>query len=114
MSKPPVKPHPEFPAVIDNSDVGAGTFEQNACIIFCAIVPVFIVARFYSRIIAKQLGIDDWAALGAFVSRSLSRCEEEDTDSPAGIRDDVQWSYFSRYVYLHHIQCCVNIMIESC
>ena len=93
------KPHPLKPAVIDNSDVGHGDFEKNACIVFVAVVPVFITARFYSRIIAKQLGVDDWASLGAFVSSKRTRqmfiktrpLKLELTDD-IGIHNDVQWS----------------------
>lgn len=53
---------------IDNSDLHHGDYERVACIIFVSIVPVFIFARFASRILSKQVGNDDWAALAAFVS----------------------------------------------
>jgi len=87
------KPHPDFPAKIDNSDIDAGKFEENICIIFCSIVPLFMVARFYSRIIAKQLGVDDWASLAAFV-RILILCRRshrrrQETNCTVGICDDL-------------------------
>ena len=53
--------------VVDNSDIHHGDFEKIACIVFFCITPLFLLARFWSRIISKQLGNDDWAALGAFV-----------------------------------------------
>lgn len=54
--------------VVDNSDIGHGDFERIACIVFLTITPLFLIARFLSRILSKQLGSDDWAALAAFVS----------------------------------------------
>jgi len=55
-------------AVVDNSDIHHGHYEWVACVIFCAVTPAFLLARFYSRLVSKQLGSDDWAALGAWVS----------------------------------------------
>lgn len=90
-----VKPHPEFPAVIDNSDIGHGDFEKNACIIFCSVVPVFIILRFYSRIVAKQLGVDDWASLAAFVSKYTDTLIIilDVNEYPLDICHDVQWCH---------------------
>lgn len=53
--------------VVDNSDIHHGDFERTACIVFLCITPIFLMARFLSRILSKQLGNDDWAALAAFV-----------------------------------------------
>ncbi|KAH7313000.1 hypothetical protein BKA65DRAFT_558216 [Rhexocercosporidium sp. MPI-PUGE-AT-0058] len=53
--------------VVDNSDLHHGDFEKRAVIIFLCLTPTFLLARFVSRITSKQLGIDDWAALAAFV-----------------------------------------------
>ncbi|RDW78310.1 hypothetical protein BP5796_06162 [Coleophoma crateriformis] len=47
----------------DLSDIHHADYEKEACIIFCVIVPFFVFVRFWSRILAKQLGSDDWAAL---------------------------------------------------
>jgi len=55
-------------AVVDNSDINHGHYEWVACVVFCAVTPVFLLARFYSRIVSKQLGSDDWAAVGAWAS----------------------------------------------
>lgn len=52
---------------IDNSDIHHGDFEKIACIVFISVTPAFLIARFASRILAKQVGNDDWAALAAFV-----------------------------------------------
>jgi len=54
--------------VVDNSDLHHGDFERTACIVFLCVTPIFLIARFASRILSKQIGIDDWAALAAFVS----------------------------------------------
>lgn len=54
-------------AVVDNSDLNHGHYEWVACVVFCAITPVFLFLRFYSRLESKQLGSDDWAALGAWM-----------------------------------------------
>lgn len=53
--------------LVDNSDIHHGDFEKIACIIFLCITPTFVIARFVSRIMSKQVGNDDWAALAAFV-----------------------------------------------
>ena len=58
-------PHPK-----DNSDIHHGDFEKIACIVFVSITPVFLIARFMARILAKQVGMDDWASLGAWVCDS--------------------------------------------
>lgn len=58
-------------AVVDNSDLHHGDFERIACIVFISITPTFLIARFVSRMTSKQVGVDDWAALGAFVSDVL-------------------------------------------
>jgi hypothetical protein len=52
----------------DLSDLDHGNFERIACLVFCAITPTFLLTRFWSRILAKQLGPDDWSALAACVS----------------------------------------------
>lgn len=52
----------------DTSDINHGNYERIACLVFCAITPAFLFVRFCSRIVSKQLGSDDWAALGACVS----------------------------------------------
>lgn len=54
--------------VVDNSDLGHGDYERIACIVFLCVTPTFLIARFLSRITSKQVGIDDWSALAAFVS----------------------------------------------
>jgi hypothetical protein len=50
------------------SDLHHGDYERKACLAFVSITPVFIIIRFMSRILSKQLGSDDWAALTAWVS----------------------------------------------
>ncbi|KFY79430.1 hypothetical protein V499_01559 [Pseudogymnoascus sp. VKM F-103] len=52
---------------IDNSDIHHGDFEKIACIVFVSITPAFLIARFASRILDKQVGNDDWASLAAFI-----------------------------------------------
>lgn len=51
----------------DNSDINHGDFERIACLVFCGVTPLFLSARFWSRILSKQLGVDDWAAVAACV-----------------------------------------------
>jgi hypothetical protein len=51
-----------------HSDLHHGDYERKACLAFVSITPVFIIIRFMSRILSKQLGSDDWAALTAWVS----------------------------------------------
>ncbi|KFZ24156.1 hypothetical protein V502_01368 [Pseudogymnoascus sp. VKM F-4520 (FW-2644)] len=51
---------------IDNSDIHHGDFEKIACIVFVSVTPAFLIARFASRSLVKQVGNDDWAALAAF------------------------------------------------
>ncbi|KAG9241409.1 hypothetical protein BJ878DRAFT_230803 [Calycina marina] len=53
-------------AEYDISDLHHGDFEKKAVTAFFCVTPVFLIARFISRLLAKQLGTDDWAALAAF------------------------------------------------
>lgn len=54
----------------DTSDLNHGDYERVACIVFVALVPTVLLTRFWSRMLSKQVGSDDWAALAAGVSRS--------------------------------------------
>lgn len=54
----------------DTSDINHGNYERVACLIFVALIPFFLFTRFWSRLLSKQVGSDDWAALAAGVSDS--------------------------------------------
>jgi hypothetical protein len=56
----------------DTSDLHHGNYERVACLIFIVLAPFFLFTRFWSRILAKQVGSDDWAALAACVSYPFS------------------------------------------
>lgn len=47
------------------SDLNHGNYERVACLIFVALIPTFLFTRFWSRLLSKQVGSDDWAALAA-------------------------------------------------
>lgn len=52
----------------EDSDINHGAYERTACIVFCTITPIFVIARCWSRISSKQFGLDDWAAVVGSVS----------------------------------------------
>jgi hypothetical protein len=66
---------------VDTSDLHHGDYERIACIVFIVLAPFFLFTRFWSRILAKQVGSDDWAALAACVSYPIqkSRWKEKKT-----------------------------------
>ena len=49
------------------SDLNHGNYERVACLVFVVLVPTFLFTRFWSRLLSKQVGSDDWAALAAGV-----------------------------------------------
>lgn len=57
----------------DTSDLQHGNYERVTCLVFVALTPTFLFTRFWSRLLSKQVGSDDWAALAAGVSYPSQR-----------------------------------------